>query len=245
MRAGGSAVRPCGDVDRRHCRTQSTVAACQHSSTWPSPRMQTAMSDTGTGREHPSAGLAGDRLGTARYRKWQALPQRRWRQDERPSAGRCHGALRRVDPSRGPAFPLETEDAERTRRRPGPLSRQVDDYLLPRLQALDAPLLAVIGGSTGAGESNAGQQRPRRRGQRRRRAAADNARSGRPGTTPTPGLLPYDRDVLPRRSAVLVAIDAPGLAGGKLRPTHRWPQARLGSHRTRSGALSGYVRGSA
>jgi septin family protein len=31
--------------------------------------------------------------------------------------------------------------------------RQVDDYLLPRLQRLDAPLLVVVGGSTGAGKS--------------------------------------------------------------------------------------------
>lgn len=30
---------------------------------------------------------------------------------------------------------------------------QIDDYLVPRLRALDAPLLAVIGGSTGAGKS--------------------------------------------------------------------------------------------
>ena len=30
---------------------------------------------------------------------------------------------------------------------------QIDDYLLPRLRDLDAPLLAVIGGSTGAGKS--------------------------------------------------------------------------------------------
>lgn len=30
---------------------------------------------------------------------------------------------------------------------------QVDDYLLPRLARLDAPLLAVVGGSTGAGKS--------------------------------------------------------------------------------------------
>ncbi|MEX2659513.1 MAG: ABC transporter [Acidimicrobiales bacterium] len=33
------------------------------------------------------------------------------------------------------------------------LVRQVDDYLLPRLRSLDAPLLAVVGGSTGAGKS--------------------------------------------------------------------------------------------
>lgn len=30
---------------------------------------------------------------------------------------------------------------------------QIDDYLLPRLSSLDAPLLAVVGGSTGAGKS--------------------------------------------------------------------------------------------
>src|SRR5699024_5045320 len=30
---------------------------------------------------------------------------------------------------------------------------QLDDYLLPRAASLDAPLLAVVGGSTGAGKS--------------------------------------------------------------------------------------------
>src|SRR6187200_3283018 len=30
---------------------------------------------------------------------------------------------------------------------------QIDDYLLPRLQQMDAPLLMVVGGSTGAGKS--------------------------------------------------------------------------------------------
>ncbi|MBP6994945.1 MAG: ABC transporter [Phycicoccus sp.] len=33
------------------------------------------------------------------------------------------------------------------------LLQQLDDYVLPRLRALDAPLLAVVGGSTGAGKS--------------------------------------------------------------------------------------------
>ena len=35
----------------------------------------------------------------------------------------------------------------------GSLLKQLDDYVLPRLEALDAPLLAVVGGSTGAGKS--------------------------------------------------------------------------------------------
>jgi len=30
---------------------------------------------------------------------------------------------------------------------------QLDDYVVPRLQAIEAPLLAVVGGSTGAGKS--------------------------------------------------------------------------------------------
>ncbi|MGV1008126.1 MAG: dynamin family protein [Dermatophilaceae bacterium] len=33
------------------------------------------------------------------------------------------------------------------------LLNQLDDYILPRLAAIDAPLLAVVGGSTGAGKS--------------------------------------------------------------------------------------------
>ena len=33
------------------------------------------------------------------------------------------------------------------------LLHQLDDYVLPRLRAIDAPLLAVVGGSTGAGKS--------------------------------------------------------------------------------------------
>ncbi len=40
--------------------------------------------------------------------------------------------------------------AEVARRR---LLDQLDDYVLPRLRSLDAPLLAVVGGSTGAGKS--------------------------------------------------------------------------------------------
>ncbi|MGY1746282.1 ABC transporter [Blastococcus sp. SYSU D00695] len=42
------------------------------------------------------------------------------------------------------------DDARRTARA---VVDQIDDYLLPRLRDLDAPLLAVVGGSTGAGKS--------------------------------------------------------------------------------------------
>ena len=51
------------------------------------------------------------------------------------------------------ALPLELADvaAARTERRA--LRAQLDDYVLPRLHTQDAPLLAVVGGSTGAGKS--------------------------------------------------------------------------------------------
>ncbi|MEV4060185.1 ABC transporter [Nonomuraea dietziae] len=50
-------------------------------------------------------------------------------------------------------FPLAIGDVEADRRALTELTGQLDDYLLPRLLTLDAPLLAVVGGSTGAGKS--------------------------------------------------------------------------------------------
>jgi len=48
---------------------------------------------------------------------------------------------------------LLTPATERATRSARAVVEQVDDYLLPRLRDLDAPLLAVVGGSTGAGKS--------------------------------------------------------------------------------------------
>ncbi len=60
-------------------------------------------------------------------------------------------ALRdRVDAAR---FPLPLPGAARARRNRAELLAQLDDYLVPRLCAPEAPLLAVVGGSTGAGKS--------------------------------------------------------------------------------------------
>lgn len=53
----------------------------------------------------------------------------------------------------GLAFPLDLEGADQARAERRALLDQLDDYVLPRLRALDAPLLAVVGGSTGAGKS--------------------------------------------------------------------------------------------
>jgi hypothetical protein len=49
--------------------------------------------------------------------------------------------------------PLAVADVEQARNDRERLLAQLDDYLLPRLRRMDAPLLAVIGGSTGAGKS--------------------------------------------------------------------------------------------
>ncbi|MGY1591995.1 ABC transporter [Geodermatophilus sp. SYSU D00708] len=48
---------------------------------------------------------------------------------------------------------LATSGSEAARRTARGVVEQVDDYLLPRLRDLDAPLLTVVGGSTGAGKS--------------------------------------------------------------------------------------------
>jgi energy-coupling factor transporter ATP-binding protein EcfA2 len=48
---------------------------------------------------------------------------------------------------------LELEGAREARRARDDTVAQIDDYLLPRLRQMDAPLLMVVGGSTGAGKS--------------------------------------------------------------------------------------------
>lgn len=51
------------------------------------------------------------------------------------------------------SYPLVLPSADEARRVGSSLGTQLDDYLLPRLARLDAPLLVVVGGSTGAGKS--------------------------------------------------------------------------------------------
>ena len=55
-----------------------------------------------------------------------------------------------VDAARLPLDVPGRDEADASRRA---LLDQLDDYVLPRLRSLDAPLLAVVGGSTGAGKS--------------------------------------------------------------------------------------------
>ncbi|WP_037859720.1 dynamin family protein [Streptomyces sp. NRRL S-340] len=71
--------------------------------------------------------------------------------DVRPQLLEALSALRdRVAAAR---FPLPLPGAPRARSNRDELLAQLDDYLVPRLKEPDAPLLAVVGGSTGAGKS--------------------------------------------------------------------------------------------
>ncbi|MFF4869669.1 dynamin family protein [Streptomyces sp. NPDC003444] len=71
--------------------------------------------------------------------------------DERPQLIDALSALR--DRVAAVRLPLPLPGADRARQNRVELLAQLDDYLVPRLKDPDAPLLAVVGGSTGAGKS--------------------------------------------------------------------------------------------
>ncbi|MHA6748231.1 dynamin family protein, partial [Actinotignum timonense] len=64
-----------------------------------------------------------------------------------PSLERVRQALENL------SFPLPTPGAADGRDARTDALHQLDDYVLPRLRCLDAPLVAVVGGSTGSGKS--------------------------------------------------------------------------------------------
>lgn len=74
-----------------------------------------------------------------------------------PSYGGAEATVLAVEDLRGllhdTTLPLETPGAESGRDRVRRTLAQIDDYVLPRVKSLEAPLLAVVGGSTGAGKS--------------------------------------------------------------------------------------------
>ncbi len=53
----------------------------------------------------------------------------------------------------GSRLPLDVVGADEARQQQKAMLDQLDDYILPRLVQLEAPILAVVGGSTGAGKS--------------------------------------------------------------------------------------------
>lgn len=73
---------------------------------------------------------------------------------EGDAGGSLSAALAELNGVLGSArFPLPLPDAVPAQQVAAEVGHQLDDYVLPRLAALDAPLLAVVGGSTGAGKS--------------------------------------------------------------------------------------------
>jgi len=60
---------------------------------------------------------------------------------------RLHQALQEI------ALPLDLAGVEEQRKARASMIDQLEDYVIPRLMTIDAPLLAVVGGSTGAGKS--------------------------------------------------------------------------------------------
>jgi len=71
--------------------------------------------------------------------------------DVRPELLDALSALR--DRVEAACFPFPLPGAARAWRTRQEMLAQLDDYLVPRLRAPEAPLLAVVGGSTGAGKS--------------------------------------------------------------------------------------------
>lgn len=57
------------------------------------------------------------------------------------------------DRASGAYLPLQVAGVAEARKELKGLVDQLDDYIIPRLRQLDAPVLAVVGGSTGAGKS--------------------------------------------------------------------------------------------
>ncbi len=96
------------------------------------------------------------------------LPRERGGTGDQPGAG-THGLTRdalhgdgaslsaALDALRGRLeqvrLPLQLPDVEATRAARAEVLGQLHDYVLPRLAQIEAPLLAVVGGSTGAGKS--------------------------------------------------------------------------------------------
>lgn len=139
----------------------------------------------------------------------------------------------------GVTLPLVSPDAVAAREVVAGTAAQLDDYVLPRLRSLDAPLLAVVAGSTGAGKSTLVNALVG--------ASVSPAGVLRP-TTRTPVLVHHPGDrrwfddarVLPRLARITEAVPAgtPAPAGSASPPaTGSGPEALrlVGSDRLRPG----------
>ncbi|WP_239456432.1 dynamin family protein [Nocardioides solisilvae] len=74
--------------------------------------------------------------------------------DPSPDAGRMLTALVQLRGALQQAvLPLEVPEVEVHRSARADMIAQLEDYVIPRLMTIEAPMLAVVGGSTGAGKS--------------------------------------------------------------------------------------------
>lgn len=73
--------------------------------------------------------------------------------DGRAVATQVEGLRRLHTALAGIQLPFDLAGVAEARSVRDELANQIDDYLIPRLERLDAPLLAVLGGSTGSGKS--------------------------------------------------------------------------------------------
>ena len=70
-----------------------------------------------------------------------------------PNARLLKAVKRLRDAVDASSLPIDLPQIDEVRVARSRLLAQLDDYVIPRLESLDAPLLAVVGGSTGAGKS--------------------------------------------------------------------------------------------
>lgn len=74
--------------------------------------------------------------------------------DAQPESIQMLTALVRLrDALQSSQLPLDVPGADEVRRQQAEMIDQLEDYVIPRLMTIDAPLLTVVGGSTGAGKS--------------------------------------------------------------------------------------------
>ncbi|EDX24611.1 ATP-binding protein, partial [Streptomyces sp. Mg1] len=102
---------------------------------------------------HVLPGVAPGAQGAYKLQKWSQIGHSSHvvTLDVRPQLLDALSALR--DRVASVRLPLPLPGAPRARQTRAELLAQLDDYLVPRLKAPEAPLLAVVGGSTGAGKS--------------------------------------------------------------------------------------------
>ena len=136
----------------------------------------------------------------------------------------------------GAVLPLELPGVEEHRLARTEMVDQLEDYVIPRIVTLEAPLLAVVGGSTGAGKSTLVNSLVGRGRHRVRRAPADDPLAGA-------GAQPRRRRLVRRRPAAARARAGPPpdprpAGPAARRPRRRAPGAgdpRRSRHRLRRG----------